>query len=225
MDVARELRGGAGLLVIAGAQARGRGRAGHSWASPPGGLYMTIVLEASPAAHGSSALALPIVAALAVRAALARAGVAARIKWPNDLYVGRRKIAGAIVESDGAAAALGIGVNVDVPLAALPPELRETATSVREERGGAPADPAAFARDVLEALAPLYRRWLACDPGLVDEARAAAILEYRVRWRAPSGRAVEGIPIGLGARGELLIDAGTEVVAATAGDLEVLWTS
>jgi BirA family biotin operon repressor/biotin-[acetyl-CoA-carboxylase] ligase len=211
-----------GTLVVAEAQTRGRGRAGHRWESPPGGLYMTLVLEPAPPAER---LALPVAAALAAREALSRRfGVATRVKWPNDLLAGRRKIAGIIAEATGASVLLGAGVNVGAAEAAFPADLRATATSILIETGRS-FPPIDVALGIVDELEILYPRWLAADPGLVDLARAALILEHPVRWRAPSGMLYEGAPRGVGPRGELEIETPAGPVTAQAGDLEILWTS
>lgn len=225
MDRARDLaRAGApaGTLVVAGRQTRGRGRAGHAWISPEGGLYLSLLLDRPPLER--DLLAPPIVAALAVRAALAGVGIEARIKWPNDVLVGRRKIAGAIGEVLERLIDLGIGINVNVEVDALPEDVRGLATSVHRETGRA-HDPAALARALVDELAARIGRWRAADRALADETRAALILEHPVRWRAPFGIVYEGRPAGIGPRGELTIDAPGGRLTAHGGDLEILWTS
>lgn len=225
MDRARELvasGAGPGTLVLALRQTSGRGRMGHRWESPPGGLYMTLVLERD---DGRERLALPIVAALAVRTALAGVGVETRLKWPNDVFAGRRKIAGVIAEHRGGALLLGVGVDLRVPAQAFPPELRSAATSVLIETGTAP-EPGVFADAVLCALEPLHARWRAADAGLLALAEQAMILDRPVRWHAPSGKIHQGTPRRLGPRGELAIEtAPGEEVVAHAGDLEIVWTT
>src|SRR4029077_8483109 len=95
------------------------------------------------------ALALPIVAALAVRETLATRGIAARLKWPNDVFVERKKIAGVIGEAFDRTILLGIGVNVDTAEAAFHADVRAIATSLRIAID-APADVATFARDLID---------------------------------------------------------------------------
>ena len=120
---ARELAGrGAphGTLVTASAQSAGRGRQGRTWSAPPGSsLLMSVVLRDWPRL-------LPLAVAVAVADA---AGETAQIKWPNDVHVEGRKVAGILVEARPQErwAVVGIGVNVAVDVADLPPELHETA--------------------------------------------------------------------------------------------------
>ena len=227
MDLARDLvRDGAGpgLVVVAERQTRGRGRSDHAWCSPPGGLYLTIALERLSPEAGHRSLALPVVAAMAIRETLAARGIAARLKWPNDVLVLQRKIAGVLGEAFEKTLLLGIGVNVDTAESGLPADVRTIATSVRIATGAA-ADVASFARDLIDRLAIRLLRWRAGDASFVDEATGALILEHPVRWHAPAGRAHTGTPRGIASRGELIIDTETGPITASAGDLEILWPS
>lgn len=180
-------RGGAaeGAIVWALAQTAGRGRRGRAWASPPGNLYVSLVLR--PEGPPDRAAQLGFAAALAVADTLADlapglAGVAC--KWPNDVLVAGRKIAGILLESEmgeGSGLAfmvLGVGVN----LASAPPESEFPATSLAGEGCPPPAPQAAleaFARHFdlwarrwrEDGFAPLRAAWLACAAGLSREIR------------------------------------------------------
>lgn len=119
-------------LVLAGRQTAGRGRRGRSWASPAGNLYLSVLLRPDPAVV--SLTLVPLAAAVAVHEALASLGVAALLKWPNDVLVGGRKLAGLLAEASTEArgstfVVLGCGVNVAVSPAGV------DATSVAAERG------------------------------------------------------------------------------------------
>ncbi len=141
MDVARhEANAGAaeGTLVIAEEQSAGRGRFGRSWVSPAGkNLYVTLILR--PAA-ASAMRRLSIVAPLAVCKSLEdEAGLAPRIKWPNDVLLSGRKVAGVLIENELSGASpryslvgIGINVNFDIPKDA---EIAEIATSIKAELG------------------------------------------------------------------------------------------
>jgi BirA family biotin operon repressor/biotin-[acetyl-CoA-carboxylase] ligase len=101
------------LWITARSQTAGRGRRGRSWVSEPGNLYASLLLtDPGPAEHWPE---LSLVAALAVHDAVAGRipGLAARValKWPNDLLIDRNKFAGILIEGEGAAVAIGIGVN------------------------------------------------------------------------------------------------------------------
>jgi BirA family biotin operon repressor/biotin-[acetyl-CoA-carboxylase] ligase len=138
-ELARELaQAGAaeGTVLLAGRQTAGQGRLGRSWVSPRGGLYLTVVLR-PPAEHLK---ALVIIAALAVARGIERlAGLQTSLKWPNDVLVAGRKIAGILSESELVGesvsyALVGIGVNVNADMAAYP-ETAPLATSVMTELG------------------------------------------------------------------------------------------
>jgi BirA family biotin operon repressor/biotin-[acetyl-CoA-carboxylase] ligase len=102
-----------GTLVLASGQTSGRGRVGRSWHSPAGGLYASIVLR--PLAQPGAWPALSVLAGTAVAQALHAAGVTeVRVKWPNDIVVAGRKIAGLLAEArvDEGFVVLGLGLNV-----------------------------------------------------------------------------------------------------------------
>jgi BirA family biotin operon repressor/biotin-[acetyl-CoA-carboxylase] ligase len=113
------LRGAA--AVIADAQSAGRGQRGRAWQSPPGAaVYLTVVWPSGRRLAGLAGLSL--VAGLAVRNTLAQWGIDARLKWPNDVWVDRRKLGGILVEvigdRRGSIVLIGIGLNLKLPAAA-----------------------------------------------------------------------------------------------------------
>jgi BirA family biotin operon repressor/biotin-[acetyl-CoA-carboxylase] ligase len=142
MDVASVLvhEGAAhGVVVVADEQTAGRGRRGAMWASPPGaGLYFSFV--ARPAPNRLSALPLLTLAAgVAVREGVTAAtGLVPDLKWPNDLIIGRRKLAGILAEglaigTPDQAVIIGVGLNVQPT--AYPPDVSARATSLEGELG------------------------------------------------------------------------------------------
>jgi len=114
-----------GLVVVADEQGAGRGRLGRRWVSPPGAsLLVSVLLRRDP----SHAQPVTMATALALADAVdAVAGFRPGLKWPNDLVVGDRKLAGVLAEADGWAVVVGAGCNVR--WGAFPAELAETATS------------------------------------------------------------------------------------------------
>lgn len=149
-----------GAVVFAEAQTRGRGRLGRRWVSPPGrGLWFSVLLR--PDLRPSAATQLTIAAAVALhRAVTGVTGLEAEIKWPNDLLVAGRKCAGILTELSAELdrvrhVILGLGVDVNLEAADLPPELRETTTSLRLELGR-PVDRPALAARLLEELDRAY---------------------------------------------------------------------
>lgn len=162
-DIARDLlREGApsGTVVQAAAQTRGRGRDGRAWASPPGDLFMSIVLR--PRGRPGDVAQLGFVAGIAVAEAVEAMPGAPRtatLKWPNDVLLGGRKIAGILLESEGVrpdgvdGLVVGIGVNV----VGVPAATRLPATSLARE--GATASAAQLLDEVLRRFAALQDRW------------------------------------------------------------------
>lgn len=129
-----------GTVVIADCQTAGRGRLGHRWVSPAGkGLLFTVLLRPELAINDAPLLTL--VAAVAVAEGIEEhTGVQTRIKWPNDIFVGDRKVGGILMEVSGDRdevewLAVGIGVNVNTEYGDLPVGLRRTATSLKMARG------------------------------------------------------------------------------------------
>jgi len=162
-DEARRLaRAGApeGTLVCADAQQKGRGRRGRSWQSPPGNLYLSLVLR--PDAPPSRAPQLGFVAALALVDAveqLAGPRLPLRFKWPNDVLADRAKLAGILLESEMAAGGgldfviLGIGVN----LVSAPNNLEYPATSLADR--GFAVTPASLLETFVARFADWAERW------------------------------------------------------------------
>jgi BirA family transcriptional regulator, biotin operon repressor / biotin---[acetyl-CoA-carboxylase] ligase len=190
-DRARELaQAGAphGTLLTATEQTAGRGRQGRTWSAPAGrALLMSIVLRETPAL-------LPLAAALAVAEV---AGGDARIKWPNDVLVDERKVAGILAEArvQEGWAVVGIGLNVALRVEDLPAELHATAGTL----GLSPAD----VEPTLQRLLGALERALALDDAaLLDAYRARDGLRGReVRWAGGRGRAA-----GIDDAGRLVVE-------------------
>jgi BirA family biotin operon repressor/biotin-[acetyl-CoA-carboxylase] ligase len=124
-----------GTIVVADTQLRGKGRKGRTWFSPAGqGIYVSVILR--PRVPPSEAPPLVLMAAVAAaETLLAHAAVPVTVKWPNDILVGGKKIAGILTEMrlDGDRidhVVIGMGVNVNTPVESLPPEIAATATSL-----------------------------------------------------------------------------------------------
>jgi BirA family biotin operon repressor/biotin-[acetyl-CoA-carboxylase] ligase len=237
-DVAARLAGGGapeGTTVAAEAQSSGRGRLGRTWFSPPGaGLYVSIVSRPGARAGLSGARAagpgLPAVLTLASGVALAEAirettGLPAQIKWPNDLVVERRKLAGILAEASAQGAELEyviLGFGVNIRPVTYPPEVARRATSIEAELGR-PIDRGLLLARVLERMSAsrealrageiggLLVRWRRMSPSAVGA---------RIEWRAPGG-AVTGRTAGLDRDGALLVERDGRIERLVAG--EVVW--
>ncbi|MHB8909650.1 MAG: biotin--[acetyl-CoA-carboxylase] ligase [Syntrophales bacterium] len=131
-----------GTIVIAEEQLQGKGRRGRVWYSPAGeGIYVSVILRPSVQPYEAPQLVL-MTAVAAAETLLAHAAVPAAIKWPNDILVGGKKIAGILTEMSVDMdridyVIIGMGLNVNTPAEALPPEIAGIATSLRAETGRA----------------------------------------------------------------------------------------
>lgn len=193
-----------GTLVTADEQTAGRGRQGRVWTAPPRtAVLMSVVLRELDEL-------LPLAAALAVADAV---HADATIKWPNDIWIGGRKVAGILVEGrpQEGWAVLGIGVNVGTER--FPEELTESATSLRLV--GRAASTEDVLRDVLSSL----DAWLGAPPARVLAAwrERDALKGERVRW---SGG--EGVASGIDDSGALVVETPAGQVTLDAGEVHLL---
>lgn len=166
-----------GTVFVTGRQTKGRGRLGRSFASPEGGVYLSVLLR--PNAAAPELLHLTAMAAVAVRRAIRDCcGVEAGIKWTNDLVFDGRKLCGILTElvqkDGGLCAIIGIGVNCNTEPAQLPPEVRKLAVSLREITG-AVVDPNALARCLVRRLAELDAALLTDRKAWMAEYAAACV--------------------------------------------------
>jgi BirA family biotin operon repressor/biotin-[acetyl-CoA-carboxylase] ligase len=230
-DVWEALASGAadGFTVVADVQTRGRGRVGRTWLTTPGkGLALSVLLRGG----GESRVlgTTPLLAGLALARALDGLGVRTELKWPNDVLLHGRKLAGVLAESrsaagDGSAAGravvIGVGVNVAEEEASFPPALQATATSLAREGRTLAREEVAAA--FLNALEPLWDALENDGPAAVIEAwRArASFWGQTVRVRRPGGE-LAGIALGVDDQGRLLLalDSG-ETVTVAAGELDI----
>jgi BirA family transcriptional regulator, biotin operon repressor / biotin---[acetyl-CoA-carboxylase] ligase len=211
-----------GAIVIADAQTAGRGRRGHLWVSPPGsGLYVSVVLTPTRArAGGDKAMTLVTLAAgVALAQGIeAATGLRVDLKWPNDLYVARRKLGGLLAEGVSDAVVVGYGINVGA--SAFPPDLAGRATSIESELGR-PVDRAHVLAETLASLAGQYDDLLdARFDAILDEwrGRAPGGCGARVSWTTPSGTQ-NGVTAGIDDRGALLVNVGGRLERIVAGEL------
>ena len=205
-----------GLVVVADHQHAGRGRRGRAWTAPAGSSLLVSVLLAPPP-EPEPAHVLTMAAGLALAAAVRTvAGFDAELKWPNDLVVGDRKLAGLLAETDvrdGRVRSVVVGIGCNVTWDGFPPELVETATACDREAGRA-VDRGALLAALLDALA----------------AALAALDEVPARYRAHLGTlgrnvrvelatgALEGVAVDVDRHGRLVVQppTGAPVVVAAA---------
>lgn len=177
-----------GLVVTAEVQTAGRGRFGRHWHSPPG-LAIAVSVLLRPALPAER---LPLLTAAAAVAAAEAAGAEARIRWPNDVVIGGRKLAGVIVEGrEPGVFVLGCGMNVNLGPGDFPEDLRGTSTSLSIEKH-APQDRCSVLRTFLERFDERYDQALSGDPGLGRAWRELSALIGRRVSIAEGGKEYRG---------------------------------
>ncbi len=212
-----------GLVFFAESQRRGRGRRGRVWESPAGlGLWFSVLLRPRAARERWSRLALLL--ALAVAEGLEEALPSLRVtwKWPNDLELGGRKVAGLLLEGNDGFVVAGVGINALHEEADFPSELRSCATSLKQA-ATAPVRREAVAAAVLSALDRHWRSdWAGPGFDAVISALAirSSILGEQVTLLA-GGREVAGVAEMLDSDGRLgmLLPGGSRVLVA-AGEVQ-----
>jgi BirA family biotin operon repressor/biotin-[acetyl-CoA-carboxylase] ligase len=210
----------AGLVVLARVQTAGRGRLGRAWRSLPGNLHLSVLLRpAVPLARAPQAgFVVALAVAETVDALLGREG-AAKLKWPNDVMLGRAKLAGILCEAGAARGALdwlvaGIGLN----LAAAPEDAGQEATCLAA--AGRVATPEQAVMDLLPRLAGWLDAW------------QEGFAPVRAAWLARAGTAgvrvrrggswVEGRVAGLEEDGALVLEGATGRQRVAAGEAALL---
>ncbi|MBI5885461.1 MAG: biotin--[acetyl-CoA-carboxylase] ligase [Deltaproteobacteria bacterium] len=217
-----------GTVVIADSQTGGKGRLGRRWESPPGvNLYTSIILR--PPVAPVLAHHLTFVAAVSVAGAVAAfIGRRPAVKWPNDVLIDSRKVAGILLEMDSEPdrvnfVVIGIGVNANLKAKAMPSAIRDIATSLSMITGHG-VDRAALACALYSELEKWYKIYL--DGGL------APVLEAWRGWFASEGkqvrvaafgRTIDGVCAGVDVDGALLVrtQAG-KVERVVSGDVETV---
>jgi BirA family biotin operon repressor/biotin-[acetyl-CoA-carboxylase] ligase len=206
-----------GTAVLAEVQTRGRGRLARSWASPPGGIWMSIVLK--PALSLAQVYSVNMAVSLAVTRALSRLyRLEGRIKWPNDILVGGRKISGILMEVRAELDRLdyviaGVGLNVNIDPAQFPPEWN--ATSVSDQLGHN-VDRTDLVAEILCRLEEAYL--ILGSREILEEWRALSATAGRMVRISSAEGDLEGEAVGLGEDGSLCIKTEKGLQRVLAGD-------
>ena len=216
---ARELAGAGdeNVVVLSDTQTGGRGRLDRDWVSPSGGIWLSVLIR--PTVPTFDAPVFTLAAAVATVQALEETGVDAGIKWPNDVLVGNRKVAGILTEMEGEAdrvswLVVGIGINANVDIGKLPTD--RGVTSLEAETG--PVDRRAITQRLLSAFYQLQQR---PDDILTAWRTHAVTLGQRVRVTTPDGEVV-GNAVDIEYPGALLVETETGRERVTVGDCEHL---
>jgi BirA family biotin operon repressor/biotin-[acetyl-CoA-carboxylase] ligase len=210
-----------GLVVVAEYQSSGRGRLGRTWTTPPRSAVLMSVLLRPNSVDAARWPWLGLLVPLAVAAAVRKvAGVPAQVKWPNDVLVEGRKLAGILLERvEGPAAVVGIGLNVTLRQEEKP---HEAATSLALEQA-ATTDRMTVIAAVLRELADRYRSWVDADGDpdtvLPEYREFSATLGQAVRVELPDGTFLEGTARDLADDGRLIVDSPDGPRPLAAGDV------
>lgn len=208
----RALEGAAeGLVILADAQSQGKGRRGRNWVSPLGvNVYFSVILR--PAISIEKIPLLTLMAGVASARALQNiTDLEIKIKWPNDLLISEKKVAGILTEAEPGQGfvILGIGVNVNWPRAEMPEELRQVATSLYAERG-IKFSRAIVAQKLFEDLEEEYMLFLqkGFSPRLRREWEKYSLIKQRWVTIKLGEKEYHGRALGLDEDGALLVQDG-----------------
>jgi BirA family biotin operon repressor/biotin-[acetyl-CoA-carboxylase] ligase len=232
-DIAMKLAADAeeGTVVVANEQTAGRGRYGRTWFSPPAtGLYVSIVLKppAVDPEHDRVISLLTLASGVALADAIDTvAAIRAEIKWPNDLIVCGRKLAGILAErvsnaqrDTRAAMPVILGYGINVAANPFPPELSDRATDLQSETGRL-VERAALCAETIAAVSRRYRDLLAGRfDAILDawRARAPTSQGAHVSWKTPQGIKT-GVTAGIDDRGALLVQVTHGIERIVGGEL------
>ena len=211
----------AGTIVLAEEQTAGRGRDGRTWRSPAGGVWLALLLRPPLPSAGVLSLRIGLVLADVVEEVLgisptSLSGPRAALKWPNDVLLDDRKIAGILSEGRWQGDELqwlGVGIGVNVANE-IPPELADTAVALRERR------PDARRIDVLDRLVPALLRLTAHGAQLTQFECAAFARRDWLRGRQIR-RPLPGRAAGIRPDGALLVDTGAGTTMVREGHVEL----
>jgi len=203
-----------GAVAVCEEQTGGRGRLGRAWAAPAGSSILLSVVLRPPAQRHAPELSL--VAGVATAIVVERAtGLAAQVKWPNDVMLDRRKVAGILAELKDGAVVLGIGLNVSQGPDELPAETRSPAGSLRSVTGRK-LERGPILADLLLELEQRYDAWRAGGlDAIYDDLGARDFL----RGRRVTVDGAEGVAQMIDRQGRLEVSTASGVVLVESGEV------
>ena len=215
-----------GTVVIAETQTGGKGRLGRKWISPKGNLYLSVILR--PVIATYQAPLITLTGAVAVASAIRKqCGLDARIKWPNDILISGKKACGLLTEMSAEQdrirhIVLGIGIDVNMELDALPADVRTLTTTLAAEAGET-IDRTVLLQQVLRELDSWYQIFLANEQDMLREWTSLNMTSGKRVTVSGAGRVVEGLAQGIDSEGRLIIKLDDGAVhAVAAGDVTIL---
>ncbi|MBU2591808.1 MAG: biotin--[acetyl-CoA-carboxylase] ligase [Nitrospinota bacterium] len=195
------------FAVIAKRQTRGKGRGEHIWASPDGGIYLSLTIENDLPKRRIPLLNLTLAVA-AAETILQTTGATVSLKWPNDIYLHGRKLGGILIESSTGPTdyiVAGIGINLNSEMESFPPELREGVSSIYGETGLF-YDPNLFIANLISSILKWTDITIAESDRVIDEwSRLSVTLGSRVAF-VVGGRTIRGLAVGVDSDGFLMVE-------------------
>jgi BirA family biotin operon repressor/biotin-[acetyl-CoA-carboxylase] ligase len=209
------MEGPEGAVAVCDEQTAGRGRLGRAWHAPPGTAILCSILLRPPADRRLPELSL-VVGMAAADAAERALGLAAQIKWPNDVMVNRRKVAGILAEARDGAVVVGVGINVNQTRDQLPADASRPSASLRTI-DGVVRDRAPILAALLERVEAHYEAW--CDAGLDALYDFLGARDF-LRGRRVTVDGADGDAVGIDRRGRLEVDTVSGRRAFESGEVE-----
>jgi BirA family biotin operon repressor/biotin-[acetyl-CoA-carboxylase] ligase len=214
-----------GTVVIAEQQKSGRGRQKRKWLSPKGGIWLSVILR--PEIPTARITLLPFAAALAVCNAIRATGLDARLKWPNDVMVSGKKVAGILLDISAEAdqvnhAVIGIGINANVDANAISARLEGIKiTSISDELGRT-VSRLDLAKTLLENLERYYLEMEKRGPSaIMQEWKKNSDMLGRKVTVSQGGKTIQGLAVDVNDDGSLLLRTGASDVNIVFGDISV----
>ena len=206
-DEARRLSGlgeKEGTVVVASSQVKGRGRLGRRWISPPGGIYLSIILKPYISASRLSIITL-LSSVAVVRTIRGLTKLDTSVKWPNDIVICGKKVGGVLCEAIKSTIIVGIGINLNTSISLFPSSLKKQVTSIKFELGSNMNSDSVI-KILLEEIDKLYRDFLhhKQDEIISEWSALSQTLGNRVRIETTKG-VISGHAERIGNRGELLV--------------------
>jgi BirA family transcriptional regulator, biotin operon repressor / biotin---[acetyl-CoA-carboxylase] ligase len=200
-----------GIVIIAGEQKSGRGRQNRKWLSPKGGIWLSVVLR--PRISASKITLLPFAAALAVCDAIKKTTqLDAKLRWPNDVTISGKKVAGILIDISMEAerinyAVVGIGINANVDSSAISSYVEKgiKVTSLRDELGHK-TNILDLTKVILERLEYYYMELKRCAPNtIIEEWKKNSDMLYQKVAVMQNNRTIQGIAADVNDDGSLLV--------------------
>lgn len=216
-----------GIIIISNSQSSGKGRFDRTWVSPPNkNLYMSIILKPYVSPEEAAILSL-MTAVSCVKGLRKISTINTSIKWPNDIVVNDKKLGGILIETRSenkkiSIAVIGIGINVNFRFCEMPEEIREIATSLKEETG-LDYPRTEVVSVILKELDIWYNLFLKGNKEkIIDEwIRHSSTIEKHIRVK--SGNFIySGIAVGVDEHGRLLLKDNDSIIRISSGDVTVL---